>query len=882
MSTSNKSDSGSDCASRITAVGMLSYAPCFPVAVGFLGGMAIQARLSFSTGWHWTVFLGAVLPLFYRRCRNGPIVIFVGVASLAVGAAWYAAAQSTRPRSPLADLATDEGRIVRVRGRVASPPQHLPPPDNPFASWTRRVDRIALLLDTESIEGVSQPLVVSGRLRILINGSNARVAENDFVEAFGRLRSLQPPRNPGAFDWADYQRKQGIAAVLICHSPAGVQLVSAPRTDLARRAATSLRTRVRGWLTDDLLTGTPDDVGLLEALVLGHRTTIDRKINDSFLRTGLGHFLAASGTNVAILCSFIWAVSRLLRLTDRGMLWLMIAAIGINAVVADPRPPILRATIMGLLLCASFLVRRPAVHLNTLSLAAVVLLLFDPDALFDAGFQLSFAAVVGVVYLAPALVNSCVAARIVVESKLLNRRFAADNRRLIRAIRCEDFRPANSFWRAYYGLRKWLALAAATAFAAWFATLPISLTYFKMLQPWGPFNTLLIFPAVCISTWMGYGKAAVAAVFPSPAGFLAAPLRAMEDLLRFLVDRLAQLPGSSIPVPPPPGWLSAVFVAMLVMFMRWWYRRLDTFGLERQDRRQQPWVPRREPVHRALPIAFVFSLVAVAGGSVAWLTPAAPAAHLRLTVLSVGTGLSTVLELPEGGAVLYDAGSASAHDVGRGVIVPFLRHQGISRIDGIHLSHADFQHFSGLPTVLDEIRRGPVLVNRFFDPDDVNRPTRHLRRLLEERNHHIEILDLGSRRWIEKGAEFELLWPLENDEPPTVNDASTVLRVSFEGRSLLLAGDIGEFAQRRLIERGGIRADVLVLPGQGTVHPTLSEFVAAVRPEAVILSSGQRRARNPDPLADLCAPAALYNTADVGAVQVTLTRGCLDMSTPCQ
>lgn len=251
-----------------------------------------------------------------------------------------------------------------------------------------------------------------------------------------------------------------------------------------------------------------------------------------------------------------------------------------------------------------------------------------------------------------------------------------------------------------------------------------------------------------------------------------------------------------------------------------------------------------------------------------------------VTVLSVGAGSATVIELPNGGTVLYDAGSTSPSDVGRNVVVPFLRHRGIGRIDRVYLSHPNLDHFSGLPTIVSEIPTGPIIVNRYFEKRSGPRsPSRHLLKLLGKSNHTVRTIDPSGGSWTLSGVTFEYLSPAADfPKEVTTNDTSTVLRLTYGGHSILLTGDIEEQALRALINHGNLHADVLLLPHHGGVEASTPAFIRAVDPIAVIRSSAEPMRETLNGLPNAVGSIPLYNTADVGAIQIVIENGRLTIA----
>jgi competence protein ComEC len=216
-----------------------------------------------------------------------------------------------------------EEKIARVRGKVVSKPALLTPESGVFGAWQHGVESTAFLLDVNRLESESGWEAAEGLMRVSVNEPLLDLAEGDNVEVFGLLMPLRPPANPGAFDWRTYYRQQGVHVRLFCDHRENVVLLGRERRSLAAW----LRDKSRGLLTDDLLAGAADEASLLEAMVLGHRSRFDRRLNEVFTRAGCVHFIAASGTNIVILMGAFWLAGRMAGLNRRQCAWVMIPAI---------------------------------------------------------------------------------------------------------------------------------------------------------------------------------------------------------------------------------------------------------------------------------------------------------------------------------------------------------------------------------------------------------------------------------------------------------------------------------------------------------------------------------------------------------------------------
>jgi len=857
------------------SVAIMRIAPLFPAAAGLIAGIVLDETLRLSVLAYVSLFVVSSLPVILGTIRKtiGPLLILA--AAVSVGGMLHLQAARTVSASSIEHYADPAGRIARLRGTVVSEPQVLGDSPNPFAKWTFQGERTAFLLEAESIEGVEGEITVTGRIRVTVHEAVLDLSENEKVEVFGRLFALTPPQNPGGFDWRSFQRRQGVAARMSCDHRLNVRRLGVdPRQ---RRWITSLRTTVRGLLTDDLAAGTPEEVSLLEAMVLGHRSRFDRRLNEVFIRAGVIHFIAVSGTNVAILMSFVWSIGRLLRRTKRRCTWMMVLSIIVYALVADPRPPILRATVMGLLFCVSLLLRRPQTTLNWTSAAAVLLILVDPKTVFDAGFQLSFAAVLGVGYLAPALLRALISGGLWFERVVLARQFAVQDRLLARAAVTLSKGPDRHVRRLGRAASKYVAVLLVACVGAWLAGLPIVAAYFHRVQPWGAISSAIVFPLMSIVMVLGVLKVAITAVSPSLASVVAVLLDVTDGWLVRIVEVFAALPGTDVIASTPPWWLVAVYYAFLVAFV---FRFPKTPPSEsgRRGIRQFRTAPIALP-----PVWCLAALLLMALSGVAWCWPEGKRELLRMTVLAVGRGSATVIELPGGQTILYDAGTSLPSDAGRNVVAPFLLHRGIRHIDRIYISHPNLDHFSGIPTLLDQVEADAIILNPCFESKSAPRsPSRHLLALLSARGQSVHVIDPSATTWEFGGVGFELLSPRGDCDPQlSANDASTVLRLTYAGHSILLTGDIEDRSQRAMLERGDLHADIVLLPHHGSVRPSTADFIRAVAPIAAIRSSNERTRQTLSGFDDVIGDVPLYNTADGGAVEVVFDREGVHLATPC-
>jgi competence protein ComEC len=335
-------------------------------------------------------------------------------------------------------------------------------------------------------------------------------------------------------------------------------------------------------------------------------------------------------------------------------------------------------------------------------------------------------------------------------------------------------------------------------------------------------------------------------------GLLVVPVTLLAAGLMLVHPALGALPADLAGWLMGLVWLGLDLLAGLP-FARWqaarpaWTLLLATLGIV-------IWLAPRGLPGRALAAPLCLPLLWPAA-------PVLPEGTYRLTLLDVGQGLAAVVQTRHH-TLVYDTGPrfASGLDTGEAVVVPFLRHQGVTRVDRLLISHGDSDHSGGARSVLDRVRvaavQGAWGVNQ----------------------HRVPALPCHrDERWHWDGVEFRILHP-----PPHWADdniSSCVLRVSGPGGTTLLPGDVDGLGEAVLLRHGGgaLRSDVLVLPHHGAREAASEAFLDAVRPQLALVSAGfNSRFGHPhdDVLARLgTRRIPLRGTAEEGAIRVDVRPG---------
>jgi competence protein ComEC len=832
-------------------------APLLYPVLALMGGIALSDTLGpLDPPWRHGLLIVPLLGLVavalpcVRRRRSASVSLVLGLA-FCVGVARHQA-MTYRPPNHVLHILPDEPVLTRVAGCIVTSPVERPAARlNPFLPFDPP-PRTQFVLALRELRTLNPPVPILGTLRVNIEAADLDLILGQHVELTGKLYRPVRPNNPAEQDWSRWYAQQGIDAGLLVEGRQYVRSLPIKPAWTAR-LITKLRAAAHNLLFEPWADLDSDPtVRLLDTMVLGHRTAADRSINEAFLRAGGMHFLAVSGFNVSLLAATAWWVAR--RLLHRGPLTASLAALTLVlafALVAEPNAPVLRATVATALATMATLLRRPVCFINWLAASAGFVLLINPGELFRPGFQLSFGLVLALVRLVPAPRSPAVA----------------------------PLEPqVESLWTV---LARRTGHALATLFlsclVAWAVSLPLVLWHFQRVAPWGWLGTLLLTPLVTVVTVLSFFTLLSNALLPIVGSAAAGALHTTCGLLLWIVARFEHLPAAVVSTPRPPLWLVVATYALILVLDQIVRRRRRRANAEKAVAATPTSVSRSRKRGVAAAVGVVAAVLWSAW--LAWLVwrPPQHSGEYTLQVLAVGNGSAAVLTTPDGRAVVVDVGTDTNSDAGE-LVSNALRSQGIRAVENVIVSHANFDHYSGLPTLLRALPTRRWMTNAHFAAQtDPHSPLHRLTQSLPPEHRTPGVLRAGDTLAV-GGASVEVLWPPADLGPQgKINDQGLVLRVTCAGRSVLLPGDAERATLNALLaaqrdEKLRLKADVLVAPHHGQVLGGVTEaFYAAVAPRLVIVSTRTPRPRVARLVAEVLGDdVPVLETGRTGAVIVRI------------
>jgi len=773
----------------------LCRTPLVPAALALIGGI-VAGRLAPLPDVAW--FLWAALAVVasavcLSRKWTAAAGVSIAAAIFALGAVHLRLDAFRVDEDHVVTYAGRTRTLATLRGRVVSSPSvyrqgnAMAYPREPVTRFDVAADAIRTRDGWRGTEGL---VAVS----VLQEASALRRGQT--VELVGWLSRIGPRANPGERDQAAAARRAGKLVAFRVPVAEGAKVLAASSGWWARRLADRASLAARGHLSR---CASRREALILEALVLGRRDPALTGLREAMAHAGIVHLLSISGMHLGILLGFVYLLCRLATLGPRLSAAAALVCLSGYLLLAEPRSPLLRSAVMAGAVCAGAIVYRHGGALNALAASAGILLVADPQALFSPAFQLSFTIVAGLVVLSRPL-GDVLFGRWVRERGLMVFRREHRVRRWL-----------------YYNAANWAMGGATMSLLAWLLAAPLAAYHFGLFSPYGAVLTALAVPLVVAALVPTMVSLALAWFVPNLSHAIGRAGAAGAAGLAAFVEAIEQLPGLHVELRPVTvPWVAACYAGITVVVFH-----------------------RRIPRGRAVACAAAGLVLAL---TVHTQRAAPPANAAELHVLAVGAGQCAVLTTPGGTTCLLDAGSTGRADCGERILAPFIRHGRLRPPTIATISHANADHYNALGSV---VRRGwldRVVLSEYFGRGDLGAGAGAIETFLAMlRTGGVRTERLGAGRTIRLDARtvIEVLWPPAGKGELSANDRSLVLKVTCDGRSVLVPGDLSEVGQTGLLASGrSLRSDVLIMPHHGAWSKTLPAFLEAVSPRHVVVSAG--------------------------------------------
>ncbi|MBC2715957.1 MAG: DUF4131 domain-containing protein [Desulfobacteraceae bacterium] len=694
------------------------------------------------------------------------------------------------------------------------------------------------------------PISVHGKIRAGLYKEPGNLTIGDRLTFTSKIRPFTNFKNPGGFDYNKYMAFKQVWGNAYTSFK---KITIAPSSNNLQKQLSSVRKKISDLITQ---ASDGDANAILNALILGDRQSISKPLREAFNRSGISHILAISGLHIGIVASFAfflftWLLSRFnpfLRhaWTRKGAAVLSLIPIMIYGIMAGMSPSTQRAVIMVGVFLLTFLIEREHDLINTVSIAALIILIIAPPSLFSVSFQLSFVAVLSITYGVSRIFQS-------------------------------KEKPEN--------LPSYLAKTVVTFMIvsglAIIGTAPLTMFYFNQISLTGIFSNLIFVPLIGFAV-VPLGLFSVMVLMPlfSPAASWG--LKICDIILTTSIEWIywtANLPYAAVKTLTPSVieiiCAYALLASVLYLLFPKSDRNSDNNKLQNKtDNKQQPnenstlngpdraikslkhlyidkfiVMRQKTPSDRKWALIFLgVTLFVLSADIFYWVQKRWWKDDVTVSIVDVGQGNAALIEMPKGQCALIDGGGYSNNsifNIGEKVIAPFLWRKKIKTVETVILTHYDADHLNGLIYILKHFNVKQVFANHDTATCSKNKDFVDL---IHNKQIHYPPYNTFSKNLEINGVMLKILYPVKNfadlalkDSWRNSNNNSMVVQVNFGNHNILFPGDIMKEAEEELVDLNyDLQSTIMVAPHHGSSSSSTPEFLKNVNPKYIIISAGRQ------------------------------------------
>lgn len=672
--------------------------------------------------------------------------------------------------------------------------------------------------------------------------------------ASGEAEVFEPARNPGNFDQKTYYLRQGIHVLVWAEQ---FRILSHDKKPVRQ-----FLSEVRGRWNELLLRHLGDYYGgTMSAILLGEKSGLDAGMKTMYQKSGISHLLAISGLHMTFLGMGIY---NLLRKAGCGFtisgltggVLLILYSLMIGAGVSS-----LRALIMFMVRIGAEITGRDYDLLTSLFLSAAILCFRQPLYLTDAGFQLSYGAILGIALFSP------------VFSEMFGCAQVSDRKR--RLERGKTGRIARVQSKGFTILL-WILNGLSTSLAVNVFLLGPLLWFYFEVPPYSVFLNLIVIPVMPVAMGAGVAGSALSLMSDAAGG---AVLQICGGVLRSY-DQVCTWAGMLpcnrfVAGKPDAPWIVVYYLVLAGLWILFKYiagkreqeeeKRKSGNKISNKSRK-----PCRLPGCAILFFAAGMALVCRGGFRLP--------DEAQITVLDVGQGDGIHIR-HDSLNCLIDGGSSDVSSVGTYRLEPYFLSRGVDALDYVFVTHGDDDHISGVREMLENQTFGVKIRNLVMPPLEYqDEKLIELAQIAVKNGTRVTVMDPGDKITTgaaeeEKGMILTCIGPESGLEVEPGNETSLVLDLSFGEFDMLFTGDVEGSGEESLISSGLLRDyDVLKAAHHGSENSGTEEFLQITAPEYAVISAGKDN-RYGHPHAETLqrlndAGCTVYSTQDNGAVMI--------------
>ena len=526
-------------------------------------------------------------------------------------------------------------RTIKIYGQVVSSAKE----NEYYTTYKIKITKVQVIETNEIIKEKFNVLC-----SIKNNEGKVILRYGDIVTITGVFEKAKTQTNEGGFDYSSYLKTKQIAGT-----------INVNRKDINivenKTSIFSIISNLKENLIQNVKQILPSEEGLLcISLLLGEKGELSEDIQKSFRKSSLSHMLAISGAHLSYILLGITNFFSFLKFHKRWGNIFVIVFLIFFMVLTGLTPSVTRACIMCILnLLANILFKKSNIY-NNLAISSFIILLFNPYALLDIGFQLSFGGTIGIVIFSSKM------------TKKKNSEKEQNKSEEIKVVKILFYKILNS-----------IKQMAIVSLAANIIILPIMIYYFNTLSL--SFIISNILASYILGFCLKLGMVFIILSFTPIAKLISYFLKPILQLLIFIADISSKLSFSQILIPTPKIWQIIIYY-ILILFL-FYKKQINTYILAHLSNKK---------IYKITILILVFIIISP------YIFSVIPQNKLKINFVDVDQGDCTLITTPQNKTILIDGGGNENFNVGERTLLPYLLDKGILKIDYIIISHFDTDH----------------------------------------------------------------------------------------------------------------------------------------------------------------------------------------------
>jgi len=545
---------------------------------------------------------------------------------------------------------------------------------------------------------------------------------------------------------------------------------------------------------------------IILGVMLGDTEQIDENIKENFSKSNISHVLAVSGMHVSYI--ILLTVNTIQKIFGKRKSKIVSSIVLVMYMfITGFSVSVVRASIMGILTCMSFIVYRKNDTLNNISIAALITLINNPYSINSMSFLLTYGGTLGIIYFQSIL------------KKILNN------------IKIRDRKWKYIFLRVQKKCQR-LVESIAVSISAQIVIAPVIIINYNTIGISFLLTNLLLSYVIGVIVMGGFIQILISFISINLGRLLAKLIEIPTSALLLI----SKIDFGNFKIVTPELYKIILYYSFIFL-SRYLYIVFHSKYCNATQSRIKSTIYLIKYKLRPYFKKILFILASIVGITI--VVKMIPH-DLQIYFIDVGQGDSTLLVTPNDKNILIDGGGSSTYDVGKNILIPYLLDRKIKKLDYVIVSHFDEDHVGGLFVILEELDVEQVIISKQIEN---SQNYQKFLEIVKQKNIRIKQIKMGDRILIEKNLYFDVIWPgdemiLENP----LNNNSILCKLIYKDFSMLFTGDIEKMAEEKIIKKVKediLKSDILKVSHHGSKTSSIDGFIEKIKPKIALIGVGK-------------------------------------------